>query len=132
MARTRLNSVISFTFNEYISGYHVYRDVWSPQENEILDCSLESTNRHDPNAVAILKNGLIVGHVPRTLARYCSQALKLNATLYVTVTGKYCNPRGNGLEIPCLYTLVGRDAFLKTVMLLIKDYIRRMESSNYA
>ncbi len=48
--------------------YHVYKDVWNSSVGELLVCDIENTNRYDSNAVAIKKNGNIVGHVPKKIS----------------------------------------------------------------
>ena len=48
--------------NTYITGRHIYKKIWSPVIGEKLNCQREPGNRQDPFAVAVLKNGNIVGH----------------------------------------------------------------------
>ena len=43
-----------------------------PQFGEILLCEREERNLEDPYAVAIVRNGVIVGHVHRTISCVCS------------------------------------------------------------
>lgn len=57
-----------FHFNSYIRGYHAYIDVWTPVLNEELILKREPTNYRDSNAVAVMKEEVIVGHVPFNLA----------------------------------------------------------------
>ena len=37
------------------------------------------------------------------------------------VTDKRCNERQNGLEVPCEYTLIGRNCLLVVIFGVIKD-----------
>ena len=55
-----------------VRGHHVYKDFWVPIEGEVLQCSRETSNWHDPFAVAILKDGTVVGHVPRKISAMCA------------------------------------------------------------
>ncbi len=55
--------------NSFIRGYHAYRDVWEPTTGEILlACKPEPSNVRDKSAVAVFKDGSIVGHVPINMA----------------------------------------------------------------
>ena len=45
-------------------GHHVYKRIWTPTIAEILSVNTDPTNRHDRFAIAVLKAGAIVGHVP--------------------------------------------------------------------
>lgn len=91
-----------------IRNYHVYKEVWKATEGEILLCQRENNNYHDPFSVAVIKDGQIVGHVPKKISTVCSLFLRRGGTLYVcTVTEhrRYTQdlPQG-GLEVP--FTLV--------------------------
>ena len=55
-----------------VRGHHISKDFWIPTEGEMLSCIRETTNRFDPFAVAVKKDGVIVGHVSRTIAAICS------------------------------------------------------------
>ena len=55
-----------------IRGLHVYKEVLTPVIEEILICSRESANLHDPFAVKILKSEMIIGHLPRSISSVCS------------------------------------------------------------
>ena len=39
-----------------VRGYHVYKDVWDAVVGDELQCIRETSNRHDPFAVAVIKN----------------------------------------------------------------------------
>ena len=49
-----------------VRGYHVYKEVWRLVGQ--FPVLAEPTNRYDKRAVAIYRDGEIVGHVPRELA----------------------------------------------------------------
>ena len=61
----------SFGFASCVCGYHVYQEIWTATEGETLLCSRETRSREDPFAVAMMKSGKIVGHVPRSLSCVC-------------------------------------------------------------
>lgn len=90
-----------------VRGYHVYHTVWSAVIGETLECIREPSNVKDRYAVAILKDDVIVGHLPRKFSLVCSLFLRQGGTVKCTVTNghRYSAdlPQG-GLEIPCLVT----------------------------
>lgn len=49
----------------YIKGYHEYQLVWDPEIGEILGGEREPSNVKDKFAVAIMKNGVVVGHLKK-------------------------------------------------------------------
>ena len=61
----------------------------------------EPTNVQKPNAVALYREGVIVGHVPHNLAP------RLSAFLRRDVNMAFAQVTGDGLEVPCVYRLYG-------------------------
>ena len=55
-----------------VRGYHVYKDIWGAAVGEELDCTRERGNPRDAYAVAVVRNGRTVGHLPRKLCRLCA------------------------------------------------------------
>ena len=48
-----------------IRGHHIFKGIWTPRTEEIVQVQQEAGNPHDRNAVALLKaDGTVVGHVP--------------------------------------------------------------------
>ena len=45
-------------------GFHEYRKIWEPKSNEILEVKLDSTDKKDRFAIAILKNKKINKQLP--------------------------------------------------------------------
>ena len=100
-------SSLSLSFNSVIRGFHVYKDVWEPQTDEILICVRESANLHDPFAVAVTKGPMVVGHIPRRISALCSLFLHRNGCITCHVTGSRQHSKDllqGGLEIPCVLT----------------------------
>ena len=61
------------SFNEievpsWIRGYHAYKDYWQIKIGEVLDIRHEPQNEQDKNAIAVIKDGEVVGHIPKGLA----------------------------------------------------------------
>ena len=48
-----------------IRGHHIYKSVWTPFIEEELMVEAEDGNEH---AVAVKKDGCVVGHVPRCIS----------------------------------------------------------------
>ena len=48
----------------------MYNDKCEPRIGEILCLQRQTENSYDQFAVAVMKNGTVVGHVPRRLALY--------------------------------------------------------------
>ena len=55
-----------------ICGHHMYKDIWTPTEDDVLPCSREVENSQDPMTVVVKKGLDIVGHVPRKNLGICS------------------------------------------------------------
>ena len=52
-----------------IRWHHVYKSVWTPELGEELSLVTEDGNEYDKYAVAVIKDGDVVGHMPRSLSR---------------------------------------------------------------
>ena len=70
----------------------------------MLACLREPDNDADRYAVAVKKEGVVIGHLPRKLSQVGSLFLRCGGTIDCTVTGRMRYsadlPQG-GLEIPC-------------------------------
>lgn len=88
-----------------VRGYHMYKDKWAATLGEDLECTREPTNASDRYAVAVIKGGNVVGHLPREISIICSLFLRRGSSIRCTVSGtrRYSAdlPQG-GLEIPCI------------------------------
>ena len=89
-----------FERDSCIRGYHVYKEIWQAAVGEELECDREHGNTKDRYAVAVRRQGIVIGHLPRKLSRLCC-----GGVISCTVTGGrwYSGdlPQG-GLEIPCI------------------------------
>lgn len=52
----------------YVRGVYVYKHIWEPNEGKVLLLKRKQDNTEDKFAVAVMKNGEVVGHVPKNLA----------------------------------------------------------------
>lgn len=94
-----------------VRGYHVYHHIWAAAVGEVLNCDREPTNDKDRYAVAVVKDGTIVGHLPKRISRVCSLFLLRGGNILCTVVGgrRYSSDLvQGGLEIPCTLRFIGK------------------------
>ena len=97
----------SFKLSSFVRGYHEYKHLWTPSIREVLVVKQERDNQHDKHAVAVVKDGIIVGHVPRDICKNVFYFLSCDGNAaFCEITGEWCN-RGAvyGVEIPCEFKL---------------------------
>ena len=91
-------------------GYHIYKDIWDTMIGEELLCKREPDNRSDRYAVAVKKDGIIIGHLLRIISRPCSLFLRRGNKIICRIAGhrRYSAdlPQG-GLEVPCVFQFEG-------------------------
>lgn len=75
----------------------------------------------DRNAVAVMKEDVLVGHIPFNLAPFISAFLRRDTNSgFAKVVGEKVNRgAGYGLEIPCVYTLYGPKPYIDKMKALI-------------
>ena len=61
-----------YEVSSVVRGFHVYQRSWSPSLEEQLECLREAGNDKDQYAVAVLRYGSVVGHIPRRISAACS------------------------------------------------------------
>ena len=62
-----------------VRGYHVYKDIWTTAIGETLICSREPSNTSDRYAVAVIKSGTVIGHLPRKISKVCCVLIRMHA-----------------------------------------------------
>jgi len=96
---------MKFEMSCYICGYQFYCNIWDAVIGKEVECVREPLNENDRYAVVVIKDDIIIGHLPRNISRVCSLFLRRGGSIICTVTGsrRYSAdlPQG-GLEIPCL------------------------------
>ena len=128
MARTNVCIPYVFEFQSYVTGHHVYKDIWTPTLGEKLSTATEPENHHDKicgKEKEVLKEKEVVGHVPRDISNYCTSALLCGGTIKSKITGKRQNKRGDGLEVPYKYIVKGPFHMISNVKKIIKNYLSR-------
>ena len=76
MASSGTESYLCASYSSVVRRFHVYKDIWTPILNEVHPTQLECGNPEDRYAVSILKDDLIVGHIPKELSRSCCSLLQ--------------------------------------------------------
>ena len=104
-----------------IRGYHVFQEIWTATVGEILACEREPTNEKDRYAVAVLRSGTKVGHLPKKISRVCSLFLLRGGSITCTVVGgrRYSSDLvQGGLEIPCTLHFSGKPKEINKLKIL--------------
>ena len=81
----------------------------------------ESDNVFDKFAVAVLKDNIIVGHIPREISRICWYFLqKRQSSIVCRITDhrRLSDVEGKGLVVPCIYIFAGRTAHVERLISL--------------
>ena len=77
----------------------MYGRVWDAVIGEHLTCRREPTNESDRYAVTVLKDGNVIGHLPRKVSRVCSLFLRRGGTISCEVTGTQSNCHCNWITL---------------------------------
>ena len=126
MARTIDTRPYVFCFESFITGHHIYKEIWGPTLNELLICEREPESTFDRNAVKVLKGEDVVGHIPKQFSKTCNFILLAGGKISATVTGPRQNKRKNGLEVPCLYHVKATQERGKQAEAIIKEFQERI------
>ena len=62
-------------------------DIWEAAVGEELDCKREPSNNVDRYAVAVVKGDIVVGHLPKKLARIYSLFIRRGGVIRCRVAG---------------------------------------------
>ena len=102
-------------WSSYVRGHHVYCQIWTPTIGEILLLQNEpETGSQYQYSVAVVKNAVVVGHVPRPISRIVFHFLNRDGHSGVCeVIGNRLNRGVNlGVEVPCIYRFYGRRSYV--------------------
>jgi len=94
-----------FNWESVVRG-HIYKDIWTPLIGEILFCDREEGNSEDSFAISVIKDGNIVGHVPREASRIVWYFIEHGGSIDCHITG--WRKHGKGLVVPCAYRFHAR------------------------
>lgn len=119
MTSTAAHSTV-YTQEGVIRGHHIYKRIWTPFIGEELSLQQERTNRHDYFAVTVMRDGSVVGRVPREFSHAYWTFMEDGGRIKCEVTGQ--RKRGKGLELPCVYKF---DGSVSQIEELKKSYKRK-------
>lgn len=114
-----LHAPSSIVKESVVRGHHLYKTVWTPVIGELLPLRAEDDNEHDDHAVAVVKAGDVVGHVPRAISTVAWLFLKRGGNTTCRITEK--RKVGVGLEVLCVYTFSGSIKALNKLSRLLCD-----------
>ena len=66
---------------------HAYKDIWAAVYGEELRCEREAGNQVDAFAVAVMKDGTVVGHILKEISSVCSLYLHRGGSIIFRVMG---------------------------------------------
>ena len=104
--------ITSMDLETFIKGHQIYKNIWTPQLDELLEVSTEPDNPLDKFAVAVKKNQNTVGHLKKgktgRFAKTLFYFLRSDPYLkcHAKVTWKRCNlGDGDGLYSKIVFFL---------------------------
>ena len=83
--------------------------IWTPVVGEVLTVARETDNTADRFAIAVTKDDMIVGHVPREFSKLCWHFLRHGGTIACEVTGR--RKRSSTSSISCRIRIAYRRHF---------------------
>ena len=114
-----------------LKGFHVYKAIWEQKDSEVLACSHEANNPHDPFAIkpCQLDSGKIFGHLPMELSRIKKFILDRGAKIEVKLCETHYGRSPlvqRSLEIPC-DLVITKPNTMKSAELL-KKYLKLFQN----
>ena len=93
--------------------------MWTLSLGEMLQLKVEPTNLYNDFAMSIVKERVVVSHVPLYMSRVVCFFLKRVGSIgFCEVTGSRVEV-GLGLEIPCIYKFYGYQSYLDQLQTLL-------------
>ena len=111
-----------FEKQSVIRGHDNYQRIWTPELGEYLVCEREATNVNDRYAVAVVKDHVIIAHLPRAQTKIYSLFLLRNGTIDCVMIGsrRYSvDLLQGGLEVPCKLIFNGKHEDIKKLKRLL-------------
>ena len=65
---TRMVCTADIVLDSVIRGHYVYKTIWSPFVRKTLHLQTNAESERDINAVASIKNSVVVGHAPKEMS----------------------------------------------------------------
>ena len=80
-----------YEFDSFIRVYHVYQYIWTSVEGETYSCTREPGNEQDCNAVVVMYEDRVVGHI--------SLAIFKCIFLFLTLPGSFLETKVTRIRI---------------------------------
>ena len=74
--------------NSCVRGHHVYKARWTPVLGEQLQCHREVGNERDCYAMAVKKDTLTVGHLPKRISKLTWYFVRRGGSITCEVSGR--------------------------------------------
>ena len=113
--------ITSMDLETFIKGHHIYKNIWTPQLDKLLEVSTEPDNPVHKFTVAVKKNRNIVRHLKKgktgrfvkTLTLFYFLRSDPYSKCHAKVTWKRCNlGDGDGLQVSCILYISGQVQFM--------------------
>ena len=89
-----------------VRGYHIYKEIWDAVVGQEFPCKRKDGNRVNPFTVAVVRGGIVIGHVPGKISSICSLYLCQDDSIVCRVTGSRFLYRRTTWEIACIQNLM--------------------------
>ena len=106
----------------FVRGYHVYNGICTATVGDILCYAHKTGNALDRYAVSVLKDGNIVGHLPKKVFKVCCLFLRCGGSVSCEIAGTRRSSRylqQGGLEVLCILIINGRKKEVTKVKRLV-------------
>ncbi len=111
-----------------VRGHHVFKDIWTPSIGEVLFAKKDRRNAHDRFAVSLIRDGVVVGHVPREFSKVAWHFLTHGGSISCEITGRRRRDvtARLGLVVPCVYRFEGKEK----LVVRLREVFAKMKHSN--
>ena len=72
-----MEDITSLEVQSYVQGYHTYQDIWDPHIRKVFSLQQKPDNPEEKFAVAVIRRGNVIGHLPLNLAPVVSSFLRI-------------------------------------------------------
>ena len=113
-------SASRYEFDSAVRGFHEYQSIWAPVVGKELPCKHKVHNLHDSFAVVVLKDCVVVGHLPRAMFWLFLRSGLISCIIIATRRYSRDLVQG-GLEVPCTLIFKGEPLKIEKLKGLLKE-----------
>ena len=111
----------TFEYTAAVRGYHYFKTIWQPKENEVLICQFHNGSSYDMFDIKTCdQRGTMADHLPREASRITKFIIDRGAIVSVMLTGTHYRRSPlvkDRLEIPCKVSVSLRGTCLNLLLL---------------